>query len=107
MFLFHDTWRRDGGNPARAEDRLKVCHAKGLQQLVVIEQSVTGIAQRKLAIEMQPRLELLRRERASRMRTKGFAKSLELRALHCEPRGHVVSAVLLQQGRARAERRHE
>src|SRR6266705_1556514 len=103
MFLAHHAPRSDRFNSPRKKKGLRIPIAKRLQHFVPAEKVEVQRRESDLVIELQSRLEILIRQKLASRSTELFRKKIDILLLNGKPRGHFVSAVLVDLVRASSQ----
>src|SRR5229473_3943894 len=103
MFLAHHARRSDRFNSPRKKKGLRIPIAKRLQHFVPAEKIEVQLREIDLVIELQSRLEILIRQKLASRLTELFREKIDILLLNGKPRGHFVSAILLDLVRAASQ----
>ena len=107
MFLFQDLGRNRGLDRSREKHRLKIAAAERFEGPMPLKQVVVELGESQFVIEVQTRLELIRRKHFARGHAEGFGKGREVILAHRQAGGHFVTSKFFQPRFATAKRINE
>src|SRR6266403_3200015 len=107
MFFAHNAGHGDRLDAARKKKGLWVAIAKRLQHFVPPQKIEVQLRETNLMIEPQPRLQILIGQKVTRYLMELFREKIQILFLNGKPRGHFVSAVLVDLVRATTQCLHE
>src|SRR6184192_1390866 len=107
MFFAYNAGHGDRLDAAGKKKGLWVAVAKRLQHFVPPQKIEVQLRETDLMIEPQPRLQILIGQKVTRNLTELFREKIEILFLNRKPRGHFVSAVLVDPVRASRQCLHQ